>query len=72
MFSGGKNFSGPLKQVPVFKRRCNWKHMYQSCEKYIFMGLKNYVCLTGEGKVWPDGCQMAKGTAGVAGSGTGR
>jgi hypothetical protein len=46
--------------------------MYQSCEKYIFMGLKNYVCLTGEGKVWPDGCQMAEGTAGVAGSGTGR
>lgn len=72
MISGGRNFSGPLKQVPIYKRSYNWKHRYQSCEKYIFVGLNSYVCLTGKGEVQSDGCQMAEGPAGVAGSGTGR
>lgn len=33
--------------------------------------MNHHIAVAGEGKVQPDGCQMAEGTAGVAVAGTG-
>jgi hypothetical protein len=34
--------------------------------------MNHRITITGEGKVQPDGCQMAEGTAGASVTGTGR
>lgn len=38
----------------------------------ISLEINHHISVAGEGKVQPDGCQMAKGTAGAAVTGTGR
>lgn len=41
-------------------------------EKPISLEMNHHITVAGEGKVQPDGCQMAEGTTGVAVAGTGR